>query len=130
MGVVQCCHEGCAHRICFEEGVYQRLRDTGEWWFCPAGHRQHFTDTKESRQRQRIEQLERLVRSHEDWLEGAWDRYREERAAHTETRRRARTCPLCGTVFRTPRRIPDHLVEAHGAEACVFEPEPTAAVPS
>jgi hypothetical protein len=38
-----CCHEGCYATICLSPKNYHRLKRTGEWFYCPAGHQQHFT---------------------------------------------------------------------------------------
>lgn len=114
MSAYACCHEGCGHRICFDDAVERRLRQTGEWWVCPAGHQQHF-DPKPTKDQKRIAELERLLQFAEEGADRAWEHYWEERRKGTDARRVARTCPICGTVFRTPRLMPEHLVDAHGA---------------
>ena len=65
-----CCHEGCGQVICFDPGVEERLRRTHEWWYCPAGHSQHFSGKTEQEKT-----IERLRRQHA-WAEERADMWR------------------------------------------------------
>ena len=115
MATYACFQEGCGHRICLDDHVEKRLRRTGEWFVCPAGHRQHFTPGPTADQK-RIAELERQAKFLDDALGNAWDRWQEKDDQARDARRAARTCPLCKTVFRTPRHLPEHLADAHGAQ--------------
>lgn len=89
-----CCHEGCAHVICFEPEVEARLRRTHEWWACPAGHRQHFAGKTE--QERRLERLE---------AENARLRRALEAAVH---RLASRHVCWCGSSFDSARQLNGH----------------------
>jgi hypothetical protein len=113
-----CCYQGCSASICFEPEIEQRLRRTHEWWMCPFGHRQHFTD--KTWEEQEIERLNRLVRS----TESVRDRWR----AHAEENESVfGTCPFCG--WRTRSAIDNrwlymlrHFSRIHGCSVEDFGP--------
>ena len=106
-----CCHDGCAHVICFEPEVEAKLRRTHEWWQCPSGHRQYFSGKTASEKR--IDELEADLAIKTRHLQYA----REERDFWVEAHDRAmRTCdwPLCGQVARSRAGLKIHMQHAHG----------------
>lgn len=114
MSRLSCARAGCGHVICLDAATEQRLRETHASFFCPAQHSNYFPQKTDAEKE--IERLKGDVRREADhrhsWM-SLYDRTVEQR---DEARRLSRTCPLCGTRFRTPRRLPEHLAEAHGAE--------------
>lgn len=118
-----CCYEGCYATICLSPKNYERLRRTGEWFYCPAGHQQHFTGkTDEQKQIDRLQS-----RLDTAFHEISW------RTRNYETLVGVlRRCPICaatpGRYVRVERRWPGegiaavrdwlvaHLAEEHGAD--------------
>lgn len=65
--------------------LYQKLKRSGEAFHCPEGHAMHFTETTESRLRERIGELEsqlqrkaKRVEQLEGWLSDAGQKRRRE----------------------------------------------------
>lgn len=57
MSEIACCKEKCGHRFWLPDAVEKHLRRTGETFYCPAGHSQHFPDDAHP-ERKKIRQLE------------------------------------------------------------------------
>lgn len=109
-----CAKRGCGHTIHLHHDLEERLRRTGERFYCPAGHSQFFPTKKDDRD-QRIARLEHQVAN---WRERLQEVYEE----REEWKLRAKACPFaCG--FRSRRRIAEsieadlilHICEEHGA---------------
>lgn len=114
MASYTCAEPGCACTICLTDGQERRLRETHATFYCPLRHSNWFPG--KSAQEKKVEELERSLRLTNKACDRAWEVVEEQRVATSSARRAARTCPLCGTRFRTARRLPDHLVDAHGAQ--------------
>jgi len=129
---MSCCHQQCFAVITLHPDEERRLRETKEWFYCPAGHQQHFTGKTE--QQKRIEQLEReLGAAHES--QAFWrSRWEESQSVRTQLVHSIQVCPLgCGwhgrrrlahrpTVAdldrfldRVGRDLDEHLVREHNA---------------
>lgn len=92
----------CANHTYLLESQYDLLRETGETFYCPAGHGQAYTPRKKKRE--------------------ADERARRAEQAAEQARQRAdlaaRTCPwpTCdGRVLASQRGLRQHMVKAHGA---------------
>lgn len=59
---VSCCTEGCYATINLAPKDYERLKRTGEWFYCPAGHKQHFTGKTEDQK-----EIDRLKSEIREW---------------------------------------------------------------
>lgn len=51
-----CCN--CAVVFGITEGQRDRLRRTGDWFYCPNGHRQHYTKTEADLLKERLARVE------------------------------------------------------------------------
>lgn len=71
---VTCCHKDCYATIILPEGVESKLRRTGEWFYCPSGHRQHFTPGP-SKEQGEISELKRLLAREQSYCSDLWRRY-------------------------------------------------------
>lgn len=69
-----------------DRALYAKLKRTGEWFTCPDGHKQHFTESPEKQLRDRIENLEVEV----DRLEGRLSEYRDTSQKRWEERNEER----------------------------------------
>jgi hypothetical protein len=104
----------CGTPVEFPPGVEAALRGSGSTFYCHAGHPQHFTQGPTQAERDLAEErrhVAHLKREITYWTDATVDA----RNALRDARRTARTCPLCGEVFRTRRRLPEHLAQGHGA---------------
>lgn len=89
------------------------LRLTGDTFYCPNGHARHFTDgeTREELKAKIACERERVAL----WMDRALEAERLRRIADRDRK----TCPLCNLTLRGRNRLPDHLLERHGAsKAC------------
>lgn len=127
-----CATKGCYATICLDPKSYDRLKRTGENFYCPAGHSNYFPGKTD--EQKKIDELDsrcfRLGR------EIAWRRKNYDLVIGV-----LRRCPICaatpGRFVRVERRWPEegvaavrdwllhHLAEAHGADV----PAPLLAAP-
>lgn len=115
---VTCCSCGVVFGI--ESQHQERLRQTHDDFYCPNGHRQHYTGEsdaeRERRLREAAERREQMVRDARDREQEM--RLRTERrliaqrAATTRLKRRAAagTCPCC---HRTFKQLAQHMAGQH-----------------
>jgi hypothetical protein len=114
---VTCCNCGVVFGI--EVSHQRRLRESGEWFHCPNGHRQHYTESEADRLRKRLAAVERS----RDWAntsaQAARDQADAERRSHaatkgqlTKARKRiaAGVCPCCTRTFQNLAR---HMAGQH-----------------
>lgn len=71
MAVVTCCNCGIAFSM--PKDIQRRYRETGESFFCPNGHKQHYTKSELSKAKERIAELER----HYDYMRANRNSYRD-----------------------------------------------------
>lgn len=109
-----CAAPGCPAVIVLHRDQEQRLRRTGESFYCPAGHSQHFTGkTAEQREIERLQKVER-------WLEEAL----HERLDELQHRSSCpwEDCPRASYPYATWRTLLRHLHSYHDGRV----PEPHA----
>jgi len=93
----------------------RRVRD-GEWFYCPSGHAQHYTETNEEKLRRQLSSAQAdvaLYRSRCDNLLGELDA-REREMRRVKRRVHAGTCPYCRRHFVNVER---HMTTKHPEEA-------------
>jgi len=114
---VTCCNCGVIFGI--EAGHRRRLHASGDWWFCPNGHQQHYAETEADRLRKQLEQAERRRGWAETALTAARDQRDAEERSHratkghlTRVRKRvaAGVCPCCTRSFQNLAR---HMAGQH-----------------
>lgn len=78
----ECCHNGCGVLFAMTEEFVRERRKDHAWWYCPNGHRQHYSgDNEEEKLRREVNRL----RQNEAYLEDC-RREAEERADHEKRR--------------------------------------------
>lgn len=117
--VEECCNCGC--QFAMESRFASKRREDHEWWYCPAGHAQHYT-AKTQAEKERDEARTALARARESLaFESA--RAERERASHiatkgqlTKLRNRVQhgVCPDCHRTFADLAR---HMAIKHGSPA-------------
>lgn len=90
--------------------------NTERWFFCPNGHRQHYTESEETRLRRQLENERDNVaywRSQQALTEGS---LRATKGHLTRLRKRAEAgvCIHCNRTFQNVAR---HMESQHGGEA-------------
>lgn len=98
--VEHCCDCGMAFAMAADFRI-RRLNDHG-WFYCPAGHRQHYTGkTEEQRQRERAERLERQLANRDEDLRATRASLIATKGVLTKTRKRVGNgvCPCCSRTF-------------------------------
>lgn len=87
---INCVKDGCG-TFPMDQALYHRYKQSGETWHCPAGHAQHFTESTESKLRNKVKQLQqeikRLERNQADELKQEVERL-EHRLEIAENRSR------------------------------------------
>jgi len=123
-----CCWKECKVAFGIEAEMNAQLRRNGNWFFCPNGHQQQYTQGKSAEQKLR-EQLEaeRLARQRAEQNSAMWqDDAREAREEAEHQRRRANgykghatkitkrakagICPCCNRHFVQLER---HMASKH-----------------
>ena len=111
---VSCCVEGCWATINLSPKDHEQLQRTGERFYCPAGHRQHFTGKTD--EQKEIDQLKRRL----VWVEDEADYFNRECLRAEGQRDTAieliRRCPVCAAtpgrhvrIYRDSDRYEDDL---------------------
>lgn len=117
LAVETCCDCGVVFGI--EANHQHHLRATGAWFFCPNGHRQHYTETEAQKLRKQLEREQRRRENVEAYARSVQDQNDAERKAHavtkgklTKVRKRiaAGACPCCRRSFQDLRR---HMAGQH-----------------
>ncbi|MFP3549729.1 hypothetical protein SB861_03305 [Paraburkholderia sp. SIMBA_049] len=57
LSTITCCN--CGVVFAMPDRLMNQLRQNGDWFFCPSGHRQHFTETEADRLRRLLEAANR-----------------------------------------------------------------------
>lgn len=122
-----CAAAGCQNVIRLHHATEQKLRETHESFYCPAGHSNYFPGkTDEEKKIDRLNTT--IVRMEQRALRfrGLWEEALEQRE---DWKLQAKSCPFeCG--YRVVRKskpenisiaLAMHLVEAHGAVLPVAE---------
>jgi hypothetical protein len=110
-----CCECG----VEFASPVIVKRKDDGQWFHCPNGHRQHYTETTEARLRKELER-ERTLRESAQ-RDSEWQRNQAKVARAQETRAKnelkriktrihAGVCPHCNRTFQNIAR---HMETKH-----------------
>lgn len=120
---IACATENCGSFL-MDPALYQKLQQTGETFYCPEGHPQHFSDAEILQYQQEIAHLKERLGFLEDECDEAWDEYLDERA-----RRKTAEQLLLENVAGVIELWPDEWkwaceCESHGAKA--FETEEAA----
>ncbi len=116
---VECGVTGCGVTFGLRTGFQRRMRNTGDWFWCPNGHRICYCESENERLKVKVG---RLTASN-DQLRAAWFAEEELRKATERSRSRYKgeltkyrnkivkgECPLCGTTFKGVRR---HIQRKH-----------------
>ena len=96
MHMETCCNKECGVSFGIPSDLYKRLKATGNWFYCPNGHSQHYTETTEQKLRREIEkEVQRR-----QWAESSRDDA-QKRAQRAERR----TAAFKGVVTKVKRRV-------------------------
>lgn len=104
-----CCHEGCNLTFAFTREFYDRVRNDHSWWYCPAGHTQHYTGKSDEEKLREAEARELALK---DQLSASTREGEQTRQALIRDRVRFSNgvCPCCNRSFENVRR---HMTSQH-----------------
>lgn len=101
--------------------MYESVLETGNWFYCPNGHRIHYFETENDRLRKEVE----TARRQREWATARADRIRQEKEATdrslaatkgvvTKMRKRSGhgVCPVQGCK-RHFKNLQDHMASEH-----------------
>ena len=103
----------CSIPFAMPENHHARTQQTGSWFWCPNGHKIHYTESENERLRRESEQLQqRLARQVAQTVSAQDARDREKRrhaatkGALTKTKKRVGkgVCPCCNRHFANVQR--------------------------
>ncbi|MBN3756051.1 hypothetical protein G3N95_24125 [Paraburkholderia sp. Tr-20389] len=103
LSTITCC--SCGVVFAMPDQLKNQLRQSGDWFFCPNGHRQHFAQTEADRLRALLEQANRR---NTDLVDEVARVQREKK--RIERRVNAGVCPCCNRTFVNLAR---HMVSKH-----------------
>jgi hypothetical protein len=105
----QCCHDGCGISFAMTRDFNRRMRNSHDWWYCPQGHKQHYTGASDE---QKLRDSQAREVALKDQLAAAIRESESTRAALLRDRARfaAGVCPCCSRSFENVRR---HMVSQH-----------------
>lgn len=113
--VLTCCHEGCGVQFGMTAGYEARRREDHEWFYCPNGHRQHFSGKNET---ERLKQQLKYVRESESFYREQAALERRRAAAQKGQRTRVLNlitkgiCPV-GGCRRNFSNVREHMATEH-----------------
>lgn len=117
-----CCHEECGVTFAMDANLYAQRLDDGRAFYCPNGHAQHFSESREAELRRTRAQRDQAIKARD--LAQANERAERARANHEQKcRKAARTtlrkareriaagvCPCCTRTFQQLAR---HMKSKH-----------------
>ncbi len=112
-----CC--SCHVPFAFTNEHYDRLKKTGEWFYCPSGHKQHYSKTTEQSLREQLAERDAQITREQAFSRRAWEAQQEaearEKMAAGETKRivsriASGVCPCCNRTFSNLAR---HMKTKH-----------------
>lgn len=101
-------------RQCRTCGIYFQLpkgyidgcqKDPNQWFYCPAGHKWHFSESNEDKIRRERDQLKQSLAFKDDLIAN-----RDKRIKRLEKRAAAGSCPCCQRTFSNMSR---HMKTKH-----------------
>jgi len=105
LSTLTCC--SCGIVFAMPEPLMTKLRQNGEWFYCPNGHRQHFAQSEADRLRVLLEEANRSK------TQLAEDYAKLQREHRRLTKRiTAGVCPCCNRTFQNLAR---HMKSQHAA---------------
>lgn len=112
---VACCHEGCGVIFGLTEEFQSRRREDHEWFYCPNGHKQHFSGPNET---ERLRKQLQFTRESESFYREQAAHERRSAAAQKGHRTRVLNlvaqgiCPV-GGCRRNFGNVRDHMATEH-----------------
>lgn len=109
----------CRVRFALESGHFHSLKEDGDWFWCPNGHKIHYTTSENDRLKEQLKQKDRVIKSKSETIDIQRRENERERRSHaatkgklTKTRKRVSKgiCPCCNRSFVNLAR---HMTNKH-----------------
>lgn len=117
-----CCKTGCGVAFGMPADLHRRRRDDHDWFYCPNGHAQHYTDKSDvEKAREQLASMQRQrnrAREETEFYRIAHEHERRSAAAHKGHATRIRNliakgvCPVPG-CRRNFSNVKDHIATQH-----------------
>lgn len=101
---VTCCNCGIEFGL-RSEWNDRLMADGNKWFYCPSGHRQHYTETVSDRLRRERDRLKQQLAQKDDEIAAA-----KKEAERLAKRTKAGLCPCCNRSFTNLKR---HMASKH-----------------
>jgi hypothetical protein len=108
---MNCGVEGCGIRFALTESHYNKVRQTGAYFYCPNGHNICFMDSENEKLKRELE----AEKSNLDWVRKQRDKFERQRNAFkgvvTKVKNRVGNgvCPCCTRTFQNLKRHMSHM---------------------
>lgn len=97
--VMSCCV--CGVRFGMENEFYEERLGDGKFWYCPSGHCQQFTDTREKKLKRELDRTTRCLQRTQEDLHSTEYARRAAKGQLTKAKKRIANgvCPCCNRSF-------------------------------
>jgi hypothetical protein len=107
----ECCN--CGITFALPKSYQDRLRENHGWFYCPAGHSQHYTGESEAQKARRLLEAEQRAAAslRENMVAAQRSRDKAEKSlVRLKKRTAAGVCPCCS---RTVHQLAEHMKSKH-----------------
>jgi hypothetical protein len=117
---ITCCHDSCHVHFGMSQGHYELCKaDSGKWFYCSNGHKQHFSDSETDQLRRERDRLKQTVARLEEYNQNKNERIgaleksnAATRGVVTRIKNRVSNgvCPCCNRTFTN---LHNHMAAKH-----------------
>lgn len=127
LSVIHCCHDGCGVPFGMPQNWMDHYRKTHKWFYCPAGHHQHFPgESTEEKLARELEETQRKLTGEKcvtanlrtSLQTTQQERDRQARLKREKARKLKRVCErvahgVCPCCNRTVSQLAAHMKSKH-----------------
>jgi hypothetical protein len=107
----ECCN--CGVLFAIPSDMRDRLLREGGCFYCPNGHAQHYTETREMKLRHQLDQTEAALEEARNQRDGALRQVAAHKGVATRLRKRTRA-GVCTECHRHFNNLQEHMETEHG----------------
>lgn len=110
MTVETCCN--CGMDFAMSDEFRERMLSSGKWFYCPAGHSQHYTDTTVMRLKRRVATLDQEADELREKVREQKKKTASAKGQTTRAKNRAKR-GVCLYCHRTVKQMKKHVEDKH-----------------